>query len=334
MSVPETLGLSANENRVAVVLVNYHSEAYLQECLAALARQSRRPDRVTVVDNGSNHERLAEVLNSYPVAELLRMPDNIGFSPGNNRAVERITDCRWIVLLNVDTVPEPDWLKALLDAANQHPDCAFFGSLLMIANSPGIIDGTGDVYHCSGRHWRRDHGAPAAQMHHATEETIAPCAAAAMYRYDAWLAVGGFDENFVCYSEDVDLGLRLVLSGYAYRHVPESVVHHIGSAVTRRHSEYYVYHGQRNLVWVYVKNMPGYLFWKYLPQHLLFNFLACGWFILHGRGLTVLRAKWDAVRGLPRVWRQRRLLQKNRRLSVGDFDARLAHGFRRLLRGS
>ena len=67
-------------------------------------------------------------------------------------------------------------------------------------------------------------------------------------------------------------------------------MHHIGSAVTRRHSAYYVYHGQRNMVWAYVKNMPGILFWKYLPQHLLLNLIAVAWFMIRGRGLSVLRA--------------------------------------------
>jgi len=334
MTVPEGSGAPQNENRVAVILVNYHSEQYLEPCLAAVARQTRKPDRLIVVDNGSDRDRLEQIVRGYRCAELLPMPENVGFAAANNRAVETIQDCRWIALLNVDTLPDTDWLSALMHAAVAHPECAFFGSQLVIANSAGLLDGTGDVYHCSGRAWRRDHGMPVTGAHRATEGTIAPCAAAAMYRYDAWIAAGGLDENFVCYLEDVDLGLRLQLAGCRYRHVPESIVHHIGSAVTRRHSAYYVYHGQRNMVWVYVKNMPGGLFWKYLPQHLLLNFLAVAWFVIRGRGLSVLRAKWDALRGLPRVWRQRNLIQHNRQLPIRDFDAQLAHGLPRLLRGS
>jgi GT2 family glycosyltransferase len=262
------------------------------------------------------------------------MPSNVGFAPANNRAVEMIKDCRWIVLLNVDTVVDENWLNALVQAALAHPECAYFGSLLWMANSPGLVDGTGDVCHCSGRHWRRDHGAPISQMHVSTEGTVAPCGAAAMYRYDAWLDVGGFDEAYVSYDEDMDLGLRLCLAGHKYRHVPESSVQHIGSAVAGRCSVYSVYHGERNLVWTYVKNMPGILFWKYLPQHLLFNLLTVALFIIRGRGLSVLRAKWDALRGLPRVWRQRRVIQKSRRIRVREFDARLAHGMRLFLHRS
>jgi len=334
MTVPEGSGAPQNENRVAVILVNYHSEQYLQPCLEAVARQSLKPNRLIVVDNGSDRDRLEQIVRGYANAELIVMPTNVGFAMANNRAVETVKDCRWIALLNVDTIPEADWLYALMQAAIAHPECAFFGSQLVIANSAGLLDGTGDVYHCSGRAWRRDHRMPVAKAHTDTEGTVAPCAAAAMYRYDAWLAAGGLDESFTCYLEDVDLGLRLQLAGCRYRHVPESIVHHIGSAVTRRHSAYYVYHGQRNIVWAYVKNMPGILFWKYLPQHLLLNLIAVAWFVIRGRGVSVLRAKCDALCGLPRVWRQRRLIQQNRRMSVRDFDAQLAHGLLRLVRGS
>jgi GT2 family glycosyltransferase len=334
MTVPEGSGAPDNANRVAVILVNFHSEQYLQPCLAAVAGQSVKPDRLIIVDNGSNRDHLEPILQGYPEVELLRMPENVGFASANNRAVETVHDCQWIALLNVDTLADENWLSALIQAAVAHPECAFFGSQLVIANSAGLLDGTGDVYHCSGRAWRRDHGMPVGVAHQATEGTVAPCAAAAMYRYDAWVAAGGLDENFVCYLEDVDLGLRLQLAGCHYRHVPESIVHHIGSAVTRRHSAYYVYHGQRNLVWAFVKNMPGLLFWKYLLQHLLLNVIAVAWFVIRGRGPSVLRAKWDALRGLPRVWRQRRLIQQNRRMSIRDFDAQLAHGLIRLLRGS
>lgn len=323
---------AADEGPVAVVIVNFHSEDYLRQCLQALRMQTRRPDRVVVVDNGCRHDRLERALQAFPGAELLPMPENVGFAAANNRAVEMVPDCRWIVLLNVDAFPEPRWLETLLDAASAHPECAFFGSQLMIAHSAGLVDGTGDVYHCSGRAWRRDHGLPAARAQRATEGTVGPCAAAAMYRRDAWLTAGGMDGSFVCYLEDVDLGLRLALLGFKYRHVPESIVHHVGSGVTRRHSSYYVYHGQRNAVWAYVKNMPGRLFWKYLPLHILLNVAGIIWFALRGRGWAALRAKRDALRGLPRAWKQREELQRKRQLSIAEFDALLAHGFPRLPR--
>ena len=72
--------------------------------------------------------------------------------------------------------------------------------------------------------------------------------------------------------EDVDLGFRLRLAGHRCLYVPKSVVHHVGSGTTGgKNSDFSVYHGHRNLVWTYVKNMPGVLFWIFLPLHLAMN---------------------------------------------------------------
>lgn len=79
-------------------------------------------------------------------------------------------------------------------------------------------------------------------------------------------AAGGFDEDFFCYTEDVDLGFRLRLYGHRCLYVPAPVVEHVGSGITGTRSEFQLYHGHRNLVWTYVKNMPGRLFWLYLPR--------------------------------------------------------------------
>ena len=129
-----------------------------------------------------------------------------------------------------------------------------------------LLDGTGDVYHVSGRAWRRDWGRPAKDAG-STLPILGACAAAALFSREAMLLAGGFDEDFFCFYEDVDLSFRLRLLGYAGRYVPAAVARHVGSASTGSHSDFCVYHAHRNLVWTYVINMPCALFWLYLPQH-------------------------------------------------------------------
>lgn len=125
----------------------------------------------------------------------------------------------------------------------------------------------------------------------------------------------------------MDLGFRLRLAGYRCLYVPDAVVHHVGSAITGRRSDFTVYHGHRNLVWVFVKNMPGPLFWLYLPQHLLFNLVSILWYTLRGQGRVILRAKWDAIRGLPRVWRQRKAIQAKRKVGAWELRRLMARGW-------
>jgi GT2 family glycosyltransferase len=171
----------------------------------------------------------------------------------------------------------------------------------------------------SGLVWRDRHQYRLAPADRLEREIFAPCAAAALYRREALVQAGLFDEDFFCYVEDVDVGFRLRLAGYDARSVPEAVVRHVGSATTGgQQGDFPVYHGHRNLVWAYVKNMPGLLLWTLLPLHLLLNAFTLLWFTLKGRGPVIARAKADAIRGLPAAWRKRREVQAGRVASVRE----------------
>jgi GT2 family glycosyltransferase len=243
---------------------------------------------------------------------------NTGFALGNNIAINA-TDksSEWVVLLNPDAFPEPRWLEELLLSAQRNPQISFFGSKLIDSASPQRLDGTGDVYHMSGLVWRTGHGSADSIQNQKECEIFSPCAAAAMYRRSVLLDVGGFDEDFFCYVEDVDLGFRLRLAGHRCLYVPNSVVHHVGSGTTGgQNSDFSVYHGHRNLVWTYVKNMPGLLFWLLLPIHLLLNLVSVVWFSLSGRAPLIWQAKRDALLGLRKAFHKRQQIQKSRKVSI------------------
>ena len=318
--------------KVAVIIVNFNSGTLLRECLRHLRVQTRRPDRIIVVDNASDDDSAESLEAEYTEVECIRLDHNCGFAVANNLAVRQAGEVQWLALLNPDAFPEPDWLERLLATAQAYPDCASVGARLVNAHDPDRLDGTGDVYHVSGLAWRRDHGKSVAAGTNNADEIFAPCAAAALYRYDAFCEAGGFDEDFFCYFEDVDLGFRLRLLGYSSRYAPDAVAHHIGSAVTGRRSPFSLYHGHRNLVWAYVKNMPSPLIWLYLPQHLLLNLGAMLWYVSRGQADPLLRAKRDALGGLLRCWRQRRLIQSHRRVSAWRLRQIMSRGLLALVR--
>lgn len=314
--------------RVAVIVVNWNSGAHLQACLRALAAQTTADFRALVVDNGSEDGSQAQVAALGDARfGLLQLDANTGFAHANNAGVRHCGEAEFIALLNPDAMPAPRWLAELLQAADAHPQAAAFGSHLVATENRELSDGTGDVYHFTGRAWRRDHGVPVRRSAGAPGEIFAPCAAAALYRRSAWEQAGGLDEDFFCYMEDVDLGFRLRLLGWRARHVPASVCYHAGSAVTGRRSDFSTYHGQRNMVWTFVKNMPSWLFWLLLPAHLLLNLLAPLAFAARGQVRLVLRAKRDALGQWPAVWRKRREVQGRRAVRPGAIWAALDKGW-------
>lgn len=304
---------------VSVIIVNWNTGIYLKRCLSSLRKQTLSPREVIIVDNASTDSSADGLEECYPDVKVVRLDKNIGFAAANNYAA-RLTsgDCNWFALLNPDAFPEPDWLESLTDAVRMHPEYKFFGSRLMNANQPSMIDGTGDINHISGLVWRDDHENEANASMFKAKEIFSPCGAAALYSKEAFAAANGFDEDYFCYVEDVDLGFRLRLLGYRCLYVPESVVYHIGSATTGDGSDFSIYQGHRNLVWTYFKNMPGVFFWLFLPLHILLNFFTIIWFGLRGKFSDILRSKVDAFRGIPRMWKKRRAIQKKRKASLKD----------------
>lgn len=304
-------------NTVTVIIVNWNSGELLAKCLEHLQNQTISPDRVLVLDNLSSDDSAACV-ERFENVTMLRMAGNLGFARGNNVALNQC-DTEYVALLNPDAIPEPDWLQSLLAAASVQPDVAAFGSRLLRAESPEILDGIGDGYLISGKVRRKRHGQRLHPKDLTAQEIFSPCAAAALYRRQAVLDIGGFDDDFFCYVEDVDLGFRLRLAGHRAMYVPAAAVLHVGSASTGgQHSDFSVYHGHRNLVWTFMKNMPGSLFWLLLPLHVALNMVSIAWFALRGQGGVILRAKRDALSGLPKMWRKRQQIQKARLASIGD----------------
>lgn len=298
-----------------MVIVNWNGESFLDRCLSALLAQTVAPHEIILLDNASTDGSL-DIVRGFPSVRILPQKNNIGFASGNNLAIAAASpDAKWFVFLNPDAFPSNRWLEELLLAAHDHPGFEVFASKLASAANPDILDGKGDIYHISGVAWRDGHGHAADDSETEVKAIFSPCAAAALFRRDVFHEANGFDEDFFCYMEDVDLGFRLRLLGYRCLYVPKSVVYHIGSATTGRRSAFSIYHGHRNLVWTYIKNMPGVLFWLLLPVHLTLNCVMCIYFALMGQGRTIFRAKWDALKGLPKMWRKRRQIQVNRRVS-------------------
>jgi GT2 family glycosyltransferase len=297
---------------VAVVIVNWNGGELLNQCLESVERQTRRPDHVVVVDNGSSDNSLALAANRLRNVEVIRLSQNVGFARANNIGARAAHRFDGLALLNPDAFADPGWLEALVSAAEREPSVAAFASQMRLAAAPDYLDGAGDSYHVSGRAWRNGHRMSWHLWPAMDAEIFAPCAAAALYRRQAFDEIGGFDERYFCYFEDVDLAFRLRLRGHRCLYVHSAVVKHVSSALSGYRSDFAVYHGERNVVWTFVKNMPGPLLWRYLPQHIVLNIAALVYYPWRRQGRAAFRAKVDALRGLRAILRQRRLVQRTR----------------------
>jgi N-acetylglucosaminyl-diphospho-decaprenol L-rhamnosyltransferase len=309
--------VTAGEPLVSVLIVNFNSGGYLARCLDALCRQTVDSFEALVLDNASHDDSFARARAAVtdPRVRFEAGAENIGFAAGNNR-LARAATAPWLATLNPDAIPARDWLERLLAAAAAHPGTAMFGSTQLDDAAPTRFDGIGDCYFAAGLPWRGGYGRPVRRLP-AVFESFAPCAAAALYRRDGFAALGGFDARYFCYVEDVDLAFRWRLSGGTALQVGEAVVRHAGGvSAGAAPSGFAAYHGMRNLIWTFVKNLPGPLFWPLLPAHLLLVGLLLLRAALQGNAGPVGRGIAHALAALPQIWAERRRLQAGRRASV------------------
>jgi GT2 family glycosyltransferase len=302
---------------VSVLIVAYNSGPWLVECVRALAQQTMSDFEAIVVDNDSRDgavDAAQAVVAGDERFVFDRVGCNLGFAGGNNRAARRAR-APWLATLNPDAIAAPNWLATLTMAADRHPDVAAFGSTQLDAADPALLDGAGDAYFAPGLPWRGGHG-QRRRLVPAAGEIFAPCAAAAMYRADAFRAAGGFDERFFCFIEDVDLGFKLRLAGHRCLQLGDAIVRHVGGASSGGdESEFVRYHCVRNIVWCFLQDMPTPLLPALLPAH--FAVLGLIWWRGGRKGdrAVVASAVGDALRDPASIWRARQRNQSRRKAS-------------------
>lgn len=301
----------------AIVIVAYNCWDHIFKCLDSIAFQTVKPQQVVVVNNGDKPQtQVMEQLLDYPFVSLIEPGENLGFARGCNLGVEYADKADWIALLNPDTELSDNWLEVMRDAVVENPLCVSFGSRLLVAENPSLVDGVGDCYHYSGMAWRKGHMSNKEEVQSAYDVIFSPCAAAALYKRSVYTALGGLDEDFFCYLEDVDLGFRFLLNGYESLNVNNAEVLHVGSVTTVRKSNFYVFYGQRNLIWVYIKNMPLPFLIVFLPFHIFINLLGIIRYALVGKFSVVVKAKVSALKRFFYFWGKRVEIQKGRKVSL------------------
>ena len=282
----------------SVVIVNYNGGAFIQQALDSLAAQTRRNFEVILVDNASIDGSIDELDTSgLPAFKLMAEPINHGFAAANNMAA-RQAEGRWLICLNPDATARPDWLEKIAEGQQRHPEVRMFASAQFDKLEPTLLDGVGDAYLIFGIPWRGGFGRRASELP-GEGECFSPCGAGAVFDRALFLAHGGFDESFFCFCEDVDLGFRLRLAGEICVFLPEAIIDHVGGGLSDRVGDFATYHGARNRVWTYAKNMPAPLFWLTLPGHILLSAYILLRGVMSGRARQTWRGMRDGVLGLP-----------------------------------
>ena len=275
-----------------------------------MAEQSRPADETIVVDNGSSDGSLALIARDHPEVRVIALPRNTGFAHAANRGLAA-TSAAAVALVNTDVVLAPDWLARTERALGADETVAAVACKMVDLASPELLYDAGDVLRRDGVCVQRGRRRPDDGRYDDPGEVFAACAGAALYRREAVAGVGGFDERFFAYLEDVDLGLRLRLAGWRCAYEP-AVARHAGGGSSWQLQRSVSAWAERNTLLLVVKAFP--LAWA--PQ-VAYRQLGWAWHALRERRLrTHLGGALAALPLVPEMLRERRRLRARARLPI------------------
>lgn len=229
------------------VIVTHRGGPLLAECVSALQRQTEPPRRIRVVVSAVADPPLPEGV------EVIRLGANLGFARAANAGLQQVRD-HAVLLLNDDTVAEPGFIEALVDAAVRHGP-GIYQPHIVLSDRPGHIDNTGHRLFPDGFNLARGRGRADAP---APPGPVGAFSGAAVYLSREILdTLQGFDEDLEAFGEDVDLSLRAVRQGYAITYVPGARIAHALGATYGRGGTRKVFLVERNRVRAAVRSLPA-----------------------------------------------------------------------------
>jgi GT2 family glycosyltransferase len=288
----------------SIVVPNWNGRDWLPRCLEGLAAQSLTPREVIVVDNGSTDDSLGYLRAAHPDVRILELGRNTGFAHAVNRGIEA-AGAELVALVNTDVVPVPDWLARLVGALEADPGAASVACKMLSLADPDEVYDAGDVLRRDGACEQRGRFARDDGRWDEPGEVFGACAGAALYRRGALLDVGGFDERYFAYLEDVDLALRLRLAGWRCRYEPV-VALHAGGGSSHQLRGGHQFLVTRNTLVLVARAFPA----RWLP-YVAYRQLGWAWHAARERRLgNHLRGVAAALPLLPRALRERRALRE------------------------
>jgi GT2 family glycosyltransferase len=313
-------------------VLNWNGARVVGDCVRSLLAQDYPALDILVVDNASTDDSPEIIRRDFPTVRLHVNEKNLGFGGGNNVGI-RLAETPYVLLVNNDTVCEPDVVRRLVEAVATDPRVGS-ATPCIVLHATGKVDATGIVVCPDGLALGRGRGESPDAMREPAE-TFYASDCLCLYRramLDALRLPDGelYDEDFFAYADETDMGWRAQRQGWKSLYVPAAIVYHHHAASSGSVSPFLVRLVERNRIWVAVKNFPLWL--------ILYGTLWTGyryfWQVLaalRGSGRAgamaaerskfevaciLARAYWEALVGLPRMLRKRAAIKRTGRLRM------------------
>lgn len=304
--------------KVAVVILNYNGQSFLEEFLPTVIEHSQDVADIIVADNASTDNSVAFMREAFPNIRLILNDSNGGFSTGYNLALRQV-EAEYYCLLNSDIEVTPHWIEPVVALMDSDPTIAACQPKILSYHNKdmfeyagaggGFIDRYGYPF-CRGRvfqHLEHDLG-----QYDDVKEVFWATGACMFVRSDVYHRYGGLDDTFFAHMEEIDFCWRVKNEGYKVMYCPQSKVYHIGGGTLPKSSARKTYLNFRNNLSLLMKNLPGRAVFGTIAYRILLDWVAGIKFLAQGSLpdlWAVTRAHLSFYRHLPALRQKRKTLK-------------------------
>lgn len=314
-------------NRVVTIILNWNCDDDSIVCAESILAQTEPSDIIFVDNNSSDNsiDRLSRFAKKNKSITLIKNNKNLGFAGGINSGLRQALNKKYdyIALLNPDAIADKNWLKFLIKEMDKYNRCGI-ATGLMIRSNTNTVDSTGEFYTTWGLPGPRNRDEPIKNAPDKPGEVFGATGGGAIYRAAIFDGIDMFDEDFFMYYEDVDLSFRAQLAGWKVHFTPKSIAYHKVGASSKKVPGLAVYNTFKNLPLVFIKNVPGRLFWSIGIRFFITYWLIFLSAIRHGNGWPALKGVFASLIKTPAAYKKRLTIQKNRKVSV-DYIKSIIH---------
>lgn len=277
---------------ISVIIPTWNRADLLHSVLVSLKKQTRPPDQIIVVDNGST-DLTKNVTQEFGV-DLVELSSNRGFAVAINEGLKR-AEGEWVLLLNNDVLLQSDWIERILKAACEGGVSFAAGKLLQKDNGR-TIDGSWDLISRAAYAWRCGGGRPDSAVWSTRRKIWFAPMTAALFRRSLFEQLGPLESGFQSYYEDVDFGIRCALAGISGIYEPTAVAYHNGTSTYGKRASQVMFLTARNQVLLLAKYYPNETLMRFAWPILVGQILGVLAAAKHGNLLPTLTGKWEGLR--------------------------------------
>jgi len=283
---------------VSFIIPNYNGAEFIGVCLDSIKLQTFTSYEVIVVDDASTDNSVNFITSTYNWVKIIRLSKNSGFCVAVNTGI-KASSGEYVALINNDVELDKDWLTCMVHAIQRYNDAFGISSKVINYYDRRLIDDAGDIYTREGLAFKRWNKLPDNNFIAKDKEVFSPSGAASVFSKRVLNIVGLWDEHFIAYLDDVDIGFRARLMGYKNYYEPSAVAYHM---VSKSYGKNTVFMGSlvlRNNMAVIIKNMPLSLIASFLPWLIIGHLKTVKYVFSFGGGKAVIKGYVMLCKMLP-----------------------------------